>query len=326
MGNVLEKFFPTPTEEFPATGVRTVDDITNNVKLVIETAKKPQQMIQEYKDMKLTPPAEATEVYNDANELYRAPQTILSENARIVSEIPKVLENPSKILADPANFAQRLKELIGDPEKLVAEYRTLIEKFKQLAENSQGLVGNANKYIEDYKNLIEGEYTKILTYLKDLPEMVPVIQECIEKLGTFEESLKAELAKFSGGLCSAARSMQLIKHNLNSVQKYKTQYESELGVAQEVVAKAIEKRKEVEDMVEKAKTMQQEAENTIKKVQDTRQTFEHYQTQANDWITKVRDLQNKQEQLKNMPTNLNQAKDYATNVASNVYGQFKNFI
>jgi len=322
MGNVLEKFFPTPTEEFPATGVRSVDDITNNVKLVIETAKKPQQMIQEYKDMKLTPPAEATDVYNEANDLVKAPQTVLKENSRIINEIPKVLNNPAQILADPAKFAQRMKELIGDPEALVTEYRTLIERFKQLALNSQALIGNADKYIQDYQNLITGEYQKILTYLKELPEIIPIIQDCIGKLGTFEESLKAELTKFSGGLCSAARSMQLIKHNLNSVQKYKTQYESELGVAQEVVGKAIEKRKEVEEMVEKAQAMQKEAENTIQKIQETKQTFEHYQTQANDWIAKVKDLENKQEEIKNMGNNFNQAKEFATNV----FGQIKNYI
>jgi len=322
MGNVLEKFFPTPTEEFPPTGVRSVDDITNNVKLVIETAKRPQQMIQEYKDMKLTPPAEATEVYNEANDLVKAPQTVLKENSRIINEIPKVLNNPAQILADPTKFAQRMKELIGDPEALVTEYRTLIERFKQLALNSQALIGNADKYIQDYQNLITGEYTKILDYLKELPEIIPIIQECIAKMGTFEESLKGELGKFSGGLCSAARSMQLIKHNLNSVQRYKKQYKSELGVAQEVVGKAIEKKKEVEEMVEKAQTMQKEAENTIQKIKDTKQTFEHYQTQANDWIAKIKDLENKQEEIKNMGNNFNQAKDFA----SNVFGQIKNYI
>lgn len=317
---IIQSLFPAPTEEFPPTGVRSVDNIVNDVKLIITTVEKPEKMMNEfkYRQMNVAPPAEATELINQSKSLMDTPGQIVKANSKIVEEVPKILSNPSAILADPVNFMNKMKELLGDPNILKQNYQIIIDQFGKVSENATNLVNSIPNYVNDYKKLVQEDYQQMVDYLNSLPEMVPIIEDAIVKMNTFEESLKAEMSKFSGGLCSAARSMQLIKRNLESLQKYKKKYEEELGVAKEIVVTALEKKKEVEGLITQAQAYQKQAEDMQVQILATKTKVEQMQKDAQGWIQKVQDLQNKEGEMKNLA-------DKAKNMAENAFGVVKGF-
>lgn len=317
---IIQSLFPTPTEEFPPTGVRSVDDIVNKVKEVIAVVNRPEQMMNEfkYRSLNVPPPTEASELVNQSKALFDSPNQVVKQNSKIMEEVPKILYNPSQIFADPMNFVAKMKELLGDPNVLKESYQGIIEQFKKVGESAQNLAGSVPGYIDNYKKLIDEEYQKMLDYLNELPTIVPIIKDAIEKLNGFEETLKAEMSKFSGGLCSAARSLQLIKHNLNSLQKYKKKYEEEINTAEEIVGKALEKKKEVEGLIEQAQKYQKQAEDIQAQILATKTKVEQMQENAQEWIKKVQDLQNKEGEMKALA-------EKGKGMAQNAFGVVKGF-
>jgi len=296
MGNLLEPFFPTPKEEFPPTGVKRVDEITNNVKQIIATVNRPEEIMNEwkYRTFNLQPPSEVTALLDDAKAFAQGPQNIIKKHLVLFEDVPKLLQNPALLLQDPQRAKEKIEAIAGAPEKIREDYTEITTGFKELGDNSMTIVGNSSKYVEDYKKTIDEEYQKALDYLHEVPKIVPILVDSVEKLNTFEENLKQELTKFSGGLCSAARSLQLIKHNLTSLQKYKKKYEEEIAVAQGIAGQAIEKAKEVEKLLNQGRAYQKQAEETLEKIQKVKQDIEEYQKKIQEWKEKFEDLQRKQ--------------------------------